>query len=81
MSQAIEMVHARVCTRQCETVLRREQEGGLTNVAHPRLRTAGAITGIAILDVGRHIADELLQMTGALNDILSRSVLLAAALL
>ena len=39
----------------------------------------GAITGIAMLDVGRHIADELLQITGALNDILSRATRLVTA--
>lgn len=43
---------------------------------HALSSAAGAITGIAILDVGRHIADELIQLTAALNDLLARSSLL-----
>ncbi|KAJ1491454.1 hypothetical protein T484DRAFT_1933209, partial [Baffinella frigidus] len=47
--------------------------GAAESTLHAMSSAAGAITGIAMLDVGRHIADELLQMTGALNDILSRA--------
>jgi len=47
--------------------------GAAESTFHAVSSAAGAITGIAMLDVGRHIADELLQTTAALNDVLARA--------
>uniref|UniRef100_A0A7S4NIR7 Uncharacterized protein n=2 Tax=Guillardia theta TaxID=55529 RepID=A0A7S4NIR7_GUITH len=47
--------------------------GAAESSFHALSSAAGAITGIAMLDVGRHIADELVSMTAALNDILARA--------
>lgn len=47
--------------------------GAAESSLHALSSAAGAITGIAILDVGRHIADELIQLTAALNDLLARA--------
>ena len=47
--------------------------GAAESSLHALSSAAGAITGIAMLDVGRHIADELMQTTAALNDVLARA--------
>jgi len=47
--------------------------GAAESSLHALSSAAGAITGIAMLDVGRHIADELVQTTAALNDVLARA--------
>lgn len=47
--------------------------GAAESSLHALSSAAGAITGIAMLDVGRHIADELVQTTSALNDVLARA--------
>ena len=47
--------------------------GAAETSLHALSSAAGAITGIAMLDVGRHIADELIQTTSALNDVLARA--------
>jgi hypothetical protein len=47
--------------------------GAAESSLHALSSAAGAITGIAMLDVGRHIADELVATTAALNDVLARA--------
>ncbi len=70
------MVLIRISVLCCSLKVERMEKEGVRGAAESSLHAlssaAGAITGIAILDVGRHIADELVQLTAALNDLLAR---------
>jgi len=48
--------------------------GAAESSLHALSSAAGALTGLAALDIGRGIADEAVSLTTALNDILARAV-------